>query len=453
MRSRQALAVSLSVSFAASSALAQTPPPPKDAAPDSAPAAAPAAEQGDKEPEVPTLPFPKAAVDPATASQQPAASQTQPEEAPPFFIFSHPFAWPQTVERIAVTGYVLPQFEYVSLPYALPRDQRSYGAKGSRAGFAIHGTPFEAWSYILHAVVTPAGTESITILSPTTATSTPLVVTTSNASVGVEEGTITYRPVSWFQAKGGALRIPFTLGQVTPIPEQMFPIRPAETLSFQNGPDVGFLVTVAPFDARLQANVGIFDGLSLPVSNSTQTLRGVAFAGSLEAHPLGAMAMREGDPDRGPFRFAVGVGSILHEATAFDTTGYEATHIQDLRLDISLRASFKGLFFQGEYMRHLQTDDLTGRPILDSGAYAEASYYQPIGKVAFGPLLRVGQLATTVEFAESKFTSVEGALAFYPKADLKEPERLRIIAEYLNASIAPLTEIEREGLIQVQLGW
>jgi hypothetical protein len=399
-----------------------------------------------------TTALPRAATEPRKSSPDPGKAAPREGGAP--FSFSAPDAWPQVVERVAVSGYLLPQFEIASLPSALPRDQLQYGARGTRAGFALHGTPFEAWSYMLHAVVTPSGTDTLAILSPTSAPSATITLpTATGTSIDVEEATVTYRPAKWFLAKAGVLRIPFSLAQTTPIPKQMFPTRPAETTTFQSGADEGALATLLLFDARLQANVGVFLGSSLGVATPNQTVHGAAFAASIQAHPLGAMSLREGDQSRGPFRFAVGVGSIYRSATSYDATGYQASQFNDLRLAAWVRAQFKGIYLQGEYLRRLQTADLSGRPLVSDGAYGQASYYQPVGGVAFGPLVRVGIVSADEDFASSTFKSFEGGIAFYPRARMDEPEKLRLIAEYIGASVAPLTEVEREGLVQLQLEW
>jgi hypothetical protein len=251
----------------------------------------------------------------------------------------------------------------------------------------------------------------------------------------------------------GFVRILFSVAQVTPVPKQMFPIRPAVSGAFQNGADVGFLNTLALFDARLQANAGVYLGSSLGLTNPNLTFRGAAFSGSIEAHPLGAMKLREGDQSVGPFRFALGVASIYRRASAYDATGYEASQFTDVRLAASVRASFQGLYAQGEYLRRLQTDNVSDRPSLAEALYGEASFYLPAGGVGFGPILRGATMSDDQDFAPRKYTSFEGGLAFYPRSDIGEPEKLRIIVEYLGASVSPLSEVQREGLLQLQLEW
>lgn len=405
-------------------------------------ASASSASAQDKGPGDDLSPHPRAAID-TTPSD---ASASMP------FSFSSPLAWPQQTTRIDVSGYLLPQFETISLPSALPRDRYQYGARGSRAGFALHGTPVEGWSYMAHVVVVPAGTESLAILSPTSAPTLSIALpSATGTSIEVEEASASYRPAKWFVGKVGVMRMPFSAAQTTPIPKQMFPFRAAQTSDFQSGADAGFLATIAPLDARLQINVGGFLGSSLGGEVANQTVRGPAIVAQVQAHPLGAMSLLEGDPSRGPFRFALGFASIYRSATVLDATGYEASRFNDARFVAWVRAKVAGVYAQGEYLRRLRTDDLSGRPSISEGGYAQASYFQPIGAMAIGPVLRGGKVTTGIGFAPRTFTSFEGGVAFYPRAKDSEPEKLRILVEYLGASVSPLSEIEREVLAQLQL--
>ena len=368
------------------------------------------------------------------------------------FSFRQPFGWKDLPSKIDISGYLLPQFEVVSIPSALPRDKTQYGARGTRAGFAFYGSPWPEFSYLAHVVVSPAGTENLTLLSPGTQPSVGFTVSTATqTSIEIEQASVGYRPASWFLVQTGLLRVPFSLGQTTPIPEQMFPFRPPVTGEFQSGSDASILTTFNLFDQKLLLNAGMFLGTSLGALNPNQTVRGPAFLGSVVAQPLGEMSMREGDEKRGPFRFAFGVGTIYRRAKAFDTTGYEASSFDDVRFSAWARASFKGFYAQGEYLRRLRTDDLSGRPQKSEGGYGEASYFQPIGTVGLAPMIRAGTIQTSADFSPLKFTSFEAAIAFFPRAKEAEPEKLRILIEYLAATTSPLDETEHEGLVQLQL--
>lgn len=386
-------------------------------------------------------------------SAHPRAAIDPPEAKPEAWSFSHPLAWPEPTTRLDAAGYVLPQFQYVSLPSALPRDKTQYGARGSRVGFAIHGNPLEGFSYMAHFVIAPAGTDRVTLLSPNSTPALGITLPTSTGTaVEVEEATLGYRPAQWLELKLGAVRMPFTVAQTTPVPKQMFPVRAPQSSEFQSGADTGLLTTFAPFAGKLQVAGGVFLGTSLGGGAANQSVRGPALSAQVSAHPLGAMSLREGDLGRGPLRVAFGFSSIYRRARLLDQTGYETTSFTDTRFAAWLRAHWSGFYVQGELMKRLRTDDLSGRPSVSEGAYAQASYYQPVGtSMAFGPVARAGVVTNDIGFQPRKFTSFEGGLAFYPRADNAEPEKLRILVEYLQAELSPFDELQREGLVQLQL--
>ena len=378
---------------------------------------------------------------------------TEPARAPSArFSFRDPTGW-KDLAKVGVSGYILPQFELVSLRSALPRDKTQYGAKGTRAGFAIYGSPWNDFTYIAHLVVAPAGVENVALLSPAATSSIGFTLsTTTGTTIDFEEVSLGYRPDSWVQVKAGFIRLPFSLGQTTPIPEQMFPFRAPLTGEIQSGADAAVLSTFRFFDARLVLNASAFLGASLGGAvASNQTVRGPAFLASVAAQPLGAMSMHEGDEGRSPFRFAFGIGTIYRRATAFDPTGYEASHFDDVRLSAWARAAVHGFYAQAEYLRRNRTDDVSGRPSRSDGFYGEASYWIPVQTTALGPILRAGQIQTSADFSPRRFRSFEAGLAFYPHGQTREPEGLRLIVEYYLSTTSPLPETQHEGLVQLQL--
>lgn len=389
----------------------------------------------------------------AEPSPHPVAATAAPEPKPEEWSFSRPLAWPESSSRLDVAGYVLPQFQYVSLPSALPRDQRQFGARGSRVGFAIHGAPVEHFSYMIHLVVAPAGTDRVTLLSPNSTPALGISLPTSTGtSIEIEEAVLGYRPVRWFEVRVGASRMPFSVAQTTPVPKQMFPVRAPQSSEFQSGADTGLSTTVAPLEGRLQIAGGVFLGGSLGGAAPNQTVRGPALSVSVSAHPLGAMSLREGDLGRSPLRFALGFASVYRRARLLDSTGYETTSFTDTRIAAWLRAHLAGFYVQGELLRRLRTDDLSGRPSVSEGGYVQASYWVPLGKgLALSPLARAGVVTNDLGFQPRKFTSYEGGLAFYPDADAAEPEKLRILVEYQHAELSPFGELQREALVQLQL--
>ena len=386
--------------------------------------------------------FPAAATAPA--------SETKKEAVP--FSFRNLTGWKDLGAKIDVGGYLQPTFQLVSIDSALPRDKTQYGARGTRAGFVAYGTPLEKFTYVAHIVVAPAGVEDIALLSPTAVSnigfSLPIAAQTA---VYVEEASLSYHATEGFLLKAGLMHLPFSLAQTTPIPEQMFPFRPAQTGEFQSGDDAALLATYRLFDAKLVLNASAFLGTSLGDPNQNQTLRGPSFLGGVTAQPLGEMSTQEGDASRGPLRFAFGVASTYRRATAFDLTGYEASRFDDVRFTGWVRVAAHGFYAQAEYLRRNRTDDLSGRPDKSEGYYAAASYFQPVSKVAVAPVVRAGSIQTSADFDPRRFTSFEAGLAFYPRATEDEPERLRLLVEYFYAHVSPLDETQHEGVVQLQL--
>lgn len=394
----------------------------------------------------------------------PEATVAGAANAPVPFSFRQPSGWYNLSSKVDVSGYILPQFEIVSIRTALPRDRTQYGVRGTRAGFAIYGSPWADFSYIAHLVVAPAGVENVALLATSSQPSVGFEIATTGASLDFEEVSLAYRPARWAMVKAGFVRVPYSIGQTTPIPEQMFPFRPPITGEFQSGADASVIGSFKFFDDKLRFDLSTFLGSSLYYATLNfspsgvsltlpQTVRGPAFLAGVTFQPLGEMSTREGDESRGPLRLSFGASGIYRRAKAFDPTGYEASNFDDVRIAAHARASYRGLYAQAEYLRRTRNDDVSGRASKSEGAYIEASYFAPITgtSLGFGPVARASQIKTSAEFAPRTFRSLEAGLAFYPHARGKEPERLRILLEYFLARTSPLDETMHEGVVQLQM--
>lgn len=387
-------------------------------------------------------PFPAAATTPA--------SELKKDPVP--FSWRTVTGWKDLGAKIDVGGYLQPTFQLVSIDSAVPRDKTQYGARGTRAGFVAYGTPLEKFTYVAHIVIAPAGVEDIALLSPTASSNIGFSLPTgASTAVYVEEASLSYHAAESVLLKAGLMHLPFSLGQTTPIPEQMLPFRPPQTGEFQSGDDAALLATYRPFDAKLTINAGAFLGTSFGSPDPNQTVRGPSLLGGVTAQPLGEMSTQEGDPNRGPLRLAFGVAATYRRATSFDLTGYEASKFDDVRFTGWARIAAHGFYAQAEYLRRNRTDDLSGRPDKSEAYYAAASYFQPVGKIGIGPVIRAGSIKTSADFDPRRFTSFEAGLAFYPRATEDEPERLRLVVEYFYAHVSPLDETQHEGVVQLQL--
>jgi hypothetical protein len=248
--------------------------------------------------------------------------------------------------------------------------------------------------------------------------------------------------------------MPFSPAAAVIITSQMFPTRPAPTQVFMTGADQGLMASMSFLERRLLFALGAFNGSSLGLVIPQTTPLGPAYSLFFDVHPLGRMPRFEGDASRGPFRFALGGGAIYRTGVLFDQTGYESTRFREVRLDAAVRASFLGVFLQGEVLRRLQTDDLSLRPLSATGAYVQASYFQPLtDKLAIAPLARYGVVTQDEAFAPRTITEIEAGIAFYPRADLAEPNRLRFILQYDGEIREPEEDVAHGGVLHAQLRW
>jgi hypothetical protein len=364
-----------------------------------------------------------------------------------------------SLTRVDIQGYVNLGVSVTSRPRALPRDRFSYDLRSSVAGLIIRGTPFEQFSYTLHFGVNPAPARI--------ADAVEIVDQNGNGSAEgvayryryltlfpVEEVSIAYSPADWFQVKGGHFYMPFSPGASVLVTAQMFPARPGPTQVFMTGADWGLMASTALLERRMLLSFGVFNGSSLGLGDPATTSLGPALNLFFDVHPLGRMPRAEGDPQRGPFRFALGGGTIYRNGVLFDRTGYESTRFREVRLDVALRASVLGFFLQGEILRRLQTDDLSARPSAATGAYVQASYFQPLSETfAIAPIARYGVSEQDQQYFPRTIKELEVGMAFYPRADLAEPNRLRFILQYDGEFREPEDDVAHAGVFHGQLRW
>jgi len=373
--------------------------------------------------------------------------------------------------RLNVAGYVIPTFAATSRTQAVPRDRFIVGLVSSRAGLVFSGEPYAHWRFNVHVGFEAAilsnnisGARKVVTgtsggINPQTGQPTGVEQFTFITDVPVEEATVSWVPIDaklhplGFNVTGGHLYIPFSVGAAATITAQMFPTRPGPATVFVAGADDGVVASVIGLSERIQARVGIFNGGSLGLKLPNSTTVGPTWSFFLDVHPLGKMPPREGDQSRGPPRIGLGVGGLYRLGTLYDAAGYQATKFRDMRLSAAARLAAYGLFLQFEYLRRLQTDDLSSRPATATGFYGQGSFYIPLPKssVALGPLARGGLATTDQDFYPQKTISFEAGVAFYPRADLPEPDALRIILEYVREQRQPFEETSNGGVANMQL--
>lgn len=368
---------------------------------------------------------------------------------------------PKTENKLyRLEGYVNLGIGARSVPRAVPRDRLTYGLRSSLAGLIVRGEPFDRFSYVVHFGLNPNALLLVSDvkLVDQRGDGSSYDVSTNEREVTVipvEEVSISYALTSWWSVKGGHFYMPFSPAASVLVTSQMFPSRPEPTRVFMIGADQGLATTASFFDERISLSLGAFNGSSLELGIPGTTSVGPVMLAMIDAQPLGKMPDTEGDPKKGPFRFALGMGSLYRAGRLYESEGYEATRFREVRLDAAARVAFRGLFVQAELLRRQQRDDLSGRPATATGAYVQGSFFQPIPgtRVALAPLGRYGVAISDQDFFPRKTIEIEAGVAFYPRADLDDPNKLRFILQYDGEQRLPENEIAHGGVLHAQLRW
>ena len=343
---------------------------------------------------------------------------------------------PDADDEDALSGYVQPQFSVLYRNTALPQDRTALTLGGSRLGLIFAGKHFKKFSYTAHFVLDPTGQQVLAgTLAAAGSQTNQLIgpkVLTSATALFFGELTMTYQPATFLAIKGGFMYIPFTGAQRVSNTALMFPNRAPPNDVFIAGADGGLLAMASTNDARLQASAGIFDGSSVGLTVQEHALKsvGVVYAGRVDFDPFGKFPWFEGDMEHSKFRAGIGFGTIYRPVTVYDPTGYEGRSVRDLRVTASLRMAVSGFYFQAEYLHRQQVDNLTARPLVATGAYAQTSYYKPVSTVALSPLARVGFTINDQDFSPTTDGYLEAGVAFFPVANVDDPTRLRILLQY-----------------------
>ncbi len=368
--------------------------------------------------------------------------------------FAQPGAPAAGVERtVTASGYLQPTFGVTHLPDATPRDRWQAGLESSAAGIEIHGTPFEAFSFVVHAIV---GDGSFDAVARVTAVdgdedgNVDAVETETSPVLGValEEASVAYRPFDGLLAKAGRMRVPFTAQHQSPATALLFRTRSGANDAFLSGPDHGLLLTYLPDSEVVRAAVGVFNGDRLSESPSDE--RGIAYALRADLHPLGAFPFDEFDHERGGLRVGIGAGLLYHPTMRYDETGFGGRRVDDLRLAASLRAAYRGAYLQGELLRRHARDRLLDRPEAASGGYLQAAWLLPLG---LEPAARIGATVEDRETSPRRVEYQEAGLTWYPRHQDERIDSLKISAQYRGED--RVTEEERaDGFtLGVQLLW
>lgn len=325
--------------------------------------------------------------------------------------------------------YLTPIFGLTYRPKAVPRDELVYGSLSTRAGVVLRGRPYQKWRFVVDA--TFDGSVGKRAAATPDSTSTEVLV---------QEATIAYAPWEIVSLRVGRMRMPFSPSASVVIPGQLFPNRPAVTSFFFLNADDGGALDVTPLGERLRISLGVFDGSSLVNAATEKKARGVVGSARVVVEPLGPMSGTEGDYERGPFRFALGTGAMFRPGTLFDDSGFGTTRFEETRLLGFARASFRGLFVQGEVLRRRLTDHLSERPRSAWGTYVEAAQYIPAGGVGVAPIVRAGYHVEDADTSPARTTALEAGVSFFPHAAAPEPDALRFTLLYAYENRSPFPD-------------
>ena len=353
-----------------------------------------------------------------------------------------------------LSGYLQPAFSVVHRADAVPRDRLKYGAEATRAGVILEGAPIKWAKYNLEVVVAGETNDLVTKVDTVDSNGDGMpddVAPTTERLPGVfvERAVIEIEAGYGFSLVAGQHRIPFTVQEQSPSTQLMFPSRSGPNEVFVQGPDLGLEVVYHAPEDRAIAQVGGFNGTGEPVEVST--VHGVTYSARIDINPLGEFPVAEAANTKpGPLRLGFGAGILYYSSRHYDMAGFPGAEERDLRAAASVRVAISGLYVQSEVLRRQRTDSLSNRPDITTGAYVQASWYQP-ALIGFAPLARFGWAAEDEGFAPRTTLWLEGGVALYPK--VSDPDALRIIVEYLGERRVTEAEQANGAIVQAQLVW
>ena len=354
-------------------------------------------------------------------------------------------------------GYGSAGVELRHRPVGLPRDRWVYDLWGT-VGLLVEARPIEMWSARLDAQFTGRGALVVTDVGQTDLDfdGRPEELTQSKtrlSGLNVEQAVIRFEPSPMFNATAGSMRIPFTAQTQSASSALLFPTRAPPNEIFLTGADLGATAQGDFADGIFTVLAGVFKGDSLGPRIDRTVTRGVVIAGRTDINPFGRFNFYEGDPQQGPFRLGIGGGILYRPAAVYDeNTGYESTGIHDMRFSASLRMAVAGFYVGVEYLRRLQLDDTSNRPLEADGAYAQASFFWRItDNFAMEPIARIGFTALDESFDTRLIGGLDGGLSFYPRADHPRPDILRLTIQYVGEQRFTEDESAHGGSIALQL--
>ncbi|MBT8494959.1 MAG: OprO/OprP family phosphate-selective porin [Deltaproteobacteria bacterium] len=336
-------------------------------------------------------------------------------------------------ELFRINGYIQPQFDFRYRPSAFPRDRTNYGASATRTGLIMTGEPLAKWSYTFHVVMSAGllnNVGSIEVIDRD-GDGTPEDVAErrqSNPGIFIERAVVDYRPMDSMRVRLGQMRIPFTIQNQSPNFSLLFPGRSGPNQFFLSGTDLGGLVTYS--HPLFQASAGVFNGTG--ADNTTASVRGLLYALRFDVNPLGDFPFSGVVNRSGPLRVGLGAGLLYFPSEQFEASGFEGINVRDLRASLSARVKVGGLYAQAELLRRQRTDNLSSRPVIATGGYAQGSYYIALKTDVFGlsPIARAGMTVEDQSFEPRTSILTEAGAAFYWHRGSAANDTIKLIVQY-----------------------
>jgi len=325
-------------------------------------------------------------------------------------------------EPLSITGFVQPSFLVQSAPAAVPRDRLSFGLSGSTAGITFSGQPLPQWRYkAFLSIGAPVDVvRDVSFVDTNDNGFFNSIGISRTAVVGdiVREISLSWVPTGGFGIRAGQMPVPLTATAQSADARLLFPNRANPNRRLLADDDLGILLEAEAPEGIVSAKLGVFNGRNLPGRRSSE--RGLAYLARVELAPLGRLSYDEVDPLRSETRFSFGAAVIWNPYRVFDTVGFSQSRVDDIRGSVSARLSFVGFTLSAEAIHRYQLDTLSQRPVIATGAYAQASWKLP---VAVEPIGRIGWVAEDRSFDPRTTLWGAGGFNLYPAFGNETPSR------------------------------
>lgn len=334
--------------------------------------------------------------------------------------------------RAKLFGSLRPTFGVAHHGDAAPRDRWTYGIAGSHVDLGLDSEVGGGVSALLYVAL---GTERDATGS-------------TKAQVDLERALVSYQPVGAFRISVGRDGVPLSAQSATPSYARVFPRKIALDDTFVLPADVGAQAAFAT--DKVTALAGVWNGIESDVMlEPGVTERGFLYSARVEVTPNGRFAFDEG---LRPEHVHVGIGAAVtyRAATTFTMTGDTGSRSRDLRAAASVRVAYQGLFAQAEVLRRQITDDLSTRPDVATGAYAQASWRLAVRSVDVAPLARFGIAKVRQLSAPALGSTIELGAAVFPLA--RSSDRLQIVGLFAR-DVDPDLGPSEQVITQIRLGF